>query len=450
MKRFYEIIFISIIFFIICFVYKSQPRITLNGGKGWDGLTYYSMTEQIEAGANPVLGVMPHVRRLGTPYLIARFSQFTGINIIDSALYINLAGALITVLLLLLWLRKFFVKFWITALLCFLFMMAWYAPVRYSFYVPLITDPWGAVWLVWAMLLLHSMRNCHDQKRERAFLVYLIAYSLVISIGNLFRESNAILCILPLFIVFPFFKIKIEKKNLKLNQGILFVRRIWNRYFVWKNLIVLIPFLFVAVSNIYINKHVAVSDRNLYSYTENILTCIYTKTVPEYILGILTAFGPLILLVPLFFNQFKTILREKQELLVLLVISLLFGYIGGTDTERILCMSGFPVILLILGTSIEKLFYSSQRWWLYILFILQAISMRFFWNLPDYSIQSGHTPLPFFGLMSNQVKYLYLYSHWSNYLLSTVLLIEYFMLFIVTWYIVYNKVAFTFERSVRK
>jgi hypothetical protein len=450
MKRFYEIIFISIIFFIICFVYKSQPRITLNGGKGWDGLTYYSMTEQIEAGSNPVLGVMPHVRRLGTPYLIARFSQFTGINIIDSALYINLAGALITVLLLLLWLRKFFVKFWITALLCFLFMMAWYAPVRYSFYVPLITDPWGAVWLVWALLLLQSMRNCHDQKRERAFLVYLIAYSLIISIGNLFRESNAILCILPLFIVIPFSKINIEKNNLKLNQGILLFRRILKRYFVWKNLILLIPLLFVAVSNIYINKHIAVSDRNLYSYSENILTCIYTKTIPEYILGILIAFGPLILLVPLFFNRFKSVLWEKQELLTLLVISLLFGYIGGTDTERILCMSGFPVILLILGNSIEGLFYSSQRWWLYILFILQTISMRFFWNLPDYSIQSGHTPLPFFGLMSNHVKYLYLYSHWSNYLLSTVLLAEYFMLFIVTWYIIYNKVGLTFERSARK
>jgi hypothetical protein len=448
MKKFYEIIFISVIFFIICFVYKSQPRITLNGGKGWDGLTYYSMTEQIQAGSNPVQGVMPHVRRLGTAFLVARFSQFTGINILDSALYINLAGALATVILLFLWLRKFFEKFWIAGLLCFLFMMAWYAPVRYSFYVPMTTDPWGAVWLISALLLLSSMRDSQNQKRKRAVIGYLIAYAVVISIGNLFRESNAILSILPLFIFLPFGKLHIDKNNLKLKQGILFARRIWNRYFVWRNLIVLIPFLFVAVSNIYINKHVAVSDRNLYSYTQNILTCIYTKTIPEYILGILTAFGPLILLVPLFFNRFKTILWEKQELLVLLIISLLFGYIGGTDTERILCMSGFPVILLLLGISIDKLFYSSQRWWLYILFILQTISMRFFWNLPDYSIQSGHTPFPFFGLMSSHVKYLYLYSHWSNYLLSTILLIEYFILLVVTWYIIYNKVVLKPKKAI--
>ncbi|HEY4966312.1 MAG TPA: hypothetical protein VII28_07925, partial [Puia sp.] len=428
-------------FFIICFVYKSQPRITLNGGKGWDGLTYYSMTEQIHAGSTQISGVMPHVRRLGTPLLIAWFSQITGINIIESALYVNLTGALITVLLLFLWLRNFFVKFWITALLCFLFMMAWYAPVRYSFYVPLTTDPWGAVWLVWALILMRSMRNCRNQKREWAFIVYLIIYSLVISIGNLFRESNAVLCILPLFIVFPIGKLKIDKNNLKVNQGFLFIRRISNRYFVWKYLYVLIPFLCIAVSNLYIKKHVAVSDRNLYSYTENILTCIYTKTVPEYILGILTAFGPLILLVPLYFHRFKSILLEKQELLVLLIISLLFGYIGGTDTERILCMSGFPVILLILGSSIEGLYYSSQRWWIYVLFILQTLSMRFYWNLPDYSIQSGHTPVPFFGLLSDHVKYLYLYSHWSNYLLSTILLTEYLILFMATWYIVHNKIV---------
>jgi hypothetical protein len=214
---------------------------------------------------------------------------------------------------------------------------------------------------------------------------------------------------------------------------------------VRENLYLLIPFLFVTASGLYIKKHIAVGDRNLYSYTENILTCIYTKTVPEYLLGILTAFGPLILLVPLYWNRFKNILWEKQELLVLLVISLLFGYIGGTDTERILCMSGFPVILLILGISIEGLFYSAQRWWLYLLFVLQTISMRFFWNLPDYSVQSGHTPLPFFGIMSSHVKYLYLYSHWSNYLLNTILLVEYFILFIATWYIIHYKVDLKFR-----
>ena len=292
MKNFLGIITISILFFIICFVYKGQPRISLNGGKGWDGLTYYSMTEQIQAGSNPVVGVMPHVRRLGTPFLIARFSQTTGINIIDSALYINLAGALATVLLLFLWLRKFFEKFWITVLLCFLYMMAWYAPVRYSFYVPLTTDPWGAVWLVLGLLLLHSMRVCWNNKRKRAFAIYLMAYSIVISIGNLFRESNAILCILPLFIVLPIRKPNIDKNNFKMNQAIRFTSNTWRRYVVLQNLYLLIPFLFVAVSGFYIKKHIAVSDRNLYSYSENILTCIYTKTLPEYMLGIFNGVWP--------------------------------------------------------------------------------------------------------------------------------------------------------------
>ena len=450
MKKIYEIFIISIIFFVICFVYKGQQRITLNGGKGWDGLTYYSMTEQIQAGANPVVGVMPHIRRLGTPFLVARFSQITGINILDSALYINLAGALITALLLYFWLKKFFKEFWITCLLCFLFMMTWYAPVRYSFYVPFTTDPWGAVWFVGALLLLNSMRNSYKIKRDRVFMGYLFAYSLVISIGNLFRESNAILCILPLFILYPFRKFNISYKTMTVHHGLLFIRKTWNLYFVRQNLFLLVPFLFIAGSNIFIKKHIAISDLNDYSYLGNILTCFYTKTLPEYILGVLTAFGPLLLLVPLYYSRFKSLLWERQELLVLLMVSLLLGYIGGTDTERILCMSGFPVILILLGISIKGLFYSPQRWWFYILFIFQTIAMRFFWSLPDYDVKSGHTPVPFFGLMSSHVKYLYLYSHWSNYIVNTIELIEYLVLFVLTGYIIHNKVVLKLNPVISK
>jgi len=235
-----------------------------------------------------------------------------------------------------------------------------------------------------------------------------------------------------------------------INHGILFIRKTWNLYFVKQNLFFLVPGLFILASGMYIRKHIVVSDLNVYSYLDNVLSLIYTKTLPEYILGILTAFGPLILLLPFFYGRFKTLLGEKQELLILLFISLLFGFIGGTDTERILCMSGFPVILLLMGISIRGLFYSSQRWWLYVLFALQAIAFRFFWYLPDYTVKSGHTPIPFFGLMSSHVKYLYLYSHFSNYILNTILLIEYLVLFIVTWYIIHNNVELNWKPSIPK
>jgi hypothetical protein len=441
MRKIYEILIISIIFFIICFVYKRQQRISLNGGKGWDGIFYYHITEQIQDGTYPVVEELPFVRRLGTPFLIARFSTITGINIMDSALYVNLTGALITVLLLMFWLKKFFDRFWINCLLCFLFMMAWYAPVRFLFYIPVSSDSWGAVWFMISLLILQVMRDSYSNDNHRRFIGWVIAYALVISVGNIFRESNAVLCILPFFILNPIKHLQVFSGIKDVSYYVQGMRKSLMFFFNKRNLILLIPVVSIIFSNAFIRKSTAVSDHNVYSYVDNVFTCFYTKTPPEYILGIFIAFGPLILLVPFFYKKWKPLLLDKQELLALLIISLLFGFIGGTDTERIIFMSGFPVIFLLLGISIKSVYDCPQRWWLYVLFILQSIAFRFYWTLPDYTVKSGHTPVPFFGLMSNHVKYLYLYSHFSNYIVNTILLGEYLMLLVLTWYVLEHKIV---------
>jgi hypothetical protein len=441
MKFFYEISIISIIFFSICFVYKGQQRITLNGGKGWDGIYYYKITEQIQAGTRLVVGELPFIKRLGTPFLISVYSNITGTNILDSALYINLTGVFITVILLLFWLKLFINEFWIRGLLCFLFMMAWYAPLRYSFYIPLTSDAWGAVWFVGGLLLLHIIRESYTNKNNKAFIAYIFVYSLVIAIGTFFRESNGVLCILPFFILNPFKNLKFSSGRINISNCIYLLKKTLHTYLNRQTIFLFVPLIFIALTNILIGTLIKVDDRDGYSYFQNVLLCLFTKTLPEYLLGILIAFGPVLMIVPFFYSQFKSLLWENQELGALLIISLLFGLIGGTDTERILFMSGFPVILLLLGISMKGIFNSPQRWWLYVLLILQTISFRFFWSLPDHTIKSGHTPIPFFGLMSDHVKYLYLYSHFSNNILSLLLLIEYFILFVATWYVLHNKVA---------
>jgi hypothetical protein len=291
-----------------------------------------------------------------------------------------------------------------------------------------------------ALLIIHVLRESYVLGKYRKFVSYIIAYAVVIGLGNLFRESNGILCILPLFIFNPFKYFHLSIKKLSFRDVARQVQIIWKLYFVRMTILMAIPIIFVATSNWLIKNLITLSDQNVYSYLDNILTCLYTKTLPEYLLGILISFGPLILLTPFFYRQYKLIFLENQELLVVLLISFLFGYIGGTDTERILFMSGFPVILIIIGVSVKGIFYSKQRWWLYLLFILQSIAFRFYWTLPDHTIKSGHTPVPFFTLMSNHVKYLYLYSHFSNYLVNTIMLVEYFVLFISTWYVLQNKV----------
>ena len=118
MKRIYEVLLISAGFLIICLVYSGQRRATIN--PGWDASYYYNITEQIQKGTTPVAGELPFIKRIATPYLIARMSNMTGMNLLDSALAINLLGTFISTLLLLFWLRIFFEESWIRVLLCFL------------------------------------------------------------------------------------------------------------------------------------------------------------------------------------------------------------------------------------------------------------------------------------------------------------------------------------------
>jgi hypothetical protein len=441
MKSFIGISVLAVLFISICFIYHGQQRITLNGGKGWDGIYYYQVTEQIKAGADRITGELPFVRRLGTPFLVAEYSGMTGADILDSALAVNLIGAFIAVLLLFYWLKSFIAEYWICILLCFLFMVAWYLPVRYSYYVPLTSDAWGAVWFLAALLLLNLMRKSFMLKRTGAFAAYVLAFSFITGIAVLFRESNAILCVLPFFIFNPLCLPDSYSGSWTISQALAHLKRICKHYPLRQTVILFLPVLFVLGANLFVKKHIVISAQNNYSYFQNVLELIFTKSFPEYLLGILIAFGPLIILLPFFYGQYKSLLKERQELLILCASSLVFGYIGGTDTERILFMSGFPVIFLLLGNSIRSIYYSSQRWWLYVLFILQAISYRLFWSLPDCTVQSGHTPIPFFGLMSSKVKYLYLYSHFSSYILNFILLMEYFILFFATMYIIRNKVS---------
>jgi hypothetical protein len=166
MKIAYEILIISILFFCICFIYKDQPRNTINEGKGHDGTWYYNIAEQVQQGVVPVVGEKPFIKRIGNFFLIGKFSKYSGSNLLDSALYVNLFGALITAILLIFWLRIFINTFWVRSLLIFLFMMAWFVPLRGSFFMPMGSDSWGGAWFVGGLLLLNNVRKSYDSNHR--------------------------------------------------------------------------------------------------------------------------------------------------------------------------------------------------------------------------------------------------------------------------------------------
>jgi len=435
MKLAYEIIIVSLIFFLICLLYKNQQRISHNNGKGWDGVSYYKMAEQYRDGATTVTADMPFVKRIGTPFLIGNYSRITGTSLLESALIVNLAGVFVLVILLVFWLRRFINVFWIRLLLCLLFLIAWHAPLRYSFLIPLTTDAWAAVWLVTGLLLLNRLHK-YQSENNKVLLPGIIALSIVTSIGILFRESNIALALAAPFILNPLKNWDFNQNIFKVSGWLNFIKKTVLMYWKRNSLLLFLPLLFAFLITIGINKLVVPASG--WSVLKTTIDWFYEKSLPQFLLGIFIAYGPVLVLVPYYFKSYKTIFFDRQDLSVLFLIFLLFGLIGGTDTERILYMSSFPIIFIMIGISIKQLYASPQRLWLVVLLILQTLAYRFYWLTPDYLTERKGIPIPFFTLLGNKFEYLYLFSEFGHHILNTLLLIEYIVLFIMTGFIVNN------------
>ena len=435
MKRFLELFFITALFILICFVYKGQARLSLNEGKGWDGMYYYKMTEQILQGDYAVTGELPFVKRVGTPFLMAQYARLTGSGLLESATIVNLMGIYLTVILLVFWLRIFIDRFWLRGLLCFLFMMGWYLPLRIGFYDSVASDAWGAVWFMSGVLLLDVIRKAFCQKRKMVLLFYVLIFSIVVAVGNLFRESNAVLCVALFFVLNPLKEMTLFPVKAVTLSGIKSsFKKTGKLYATPQTILLFIPILVVGVVNWIVSNHIHVAESD-YSYIKALFFWFYKKSLSAYLLGVLNAVGPLLLLLPFYFKEMKSILWERQELLVLLILSFFFGYFAGGDTERIFFMSGFPMLLVWMGFAIKNIFESSKRWWLYVLLALQTIAFRFYWFVPDCPNDFWNTPFPFFTLLGSHFQYLFLYSYHGQYILNSLILAEYFVLFIITWYI---------------
>lgn len=435
MRKILELGFITILFLFVCFVYQNQPRISHQNGQGWDGAFYYSMTEQIMQGNKIISGELPFVKRIGTPFLIAEFSMLSGRNVLDSALIVNLIGTYLTVILLFFWLGFYFRNFWLKCFLCFLLMMAWYVPLRMSFYEPMTSDAWGAFLFMGGLLLITAIRDSIKKRKKLYFIGYLIAFSLVVSVGILFRESNSVLAIALIFVLNPF---KALPEQYRISPLINTVKEIFkNIWYVLYNrltIFLFLPLLFVVFVNVLLTKHIEVAG-NEYSYIKALFYWFYNKSLPENILGIFNSYGPLLLLLPFYFKEIKAVLFEKQELIILLLLSFFFGFFAGADTERIFFMSSFPIIFLWLGFSIRNIYNSSKRWWFFVLLFFQTFAFRFYWNLPDFPNDFQNTPFPFFSLIGSHFQYLFLYSYHGQYVLNTLLFTEYIFLFFITWYV---------------
>lgn len=431
MKLFFELLICLGLFALVGFIYSSQPRISCNDGKGWDGVTYYNMATQFQQGSPKIAGDVPFVKRLGTPYLVSKYADYTGKDILTSARDVNLAGAAIVLFLLALWLRRFLSKAWIRISLCILYLLAWHGPLRFLFYYPFISDVWGVAWLI-ASLLLMDMTKKKWLYTGTISPVLIGLLSLSIFIGIFFRESNAFLALAALFIINPFSAFKAGGNIFQPTQYLQFISDSIRNYFNKKNILIFLP-LVLAIAATYVGGQLIVNTNvEGYSYIKTMMQWFYEKSIPEFILAIFIAYGPLVVLVPFYFKFYKSLLIQRQELTVLLLLALLFGYIGGSDSERIVYMSSFPIVFILIGICMEQIGRSKAAWWLAVLCLLQLLAYRVAWFIPDCVAPTLKKPLPFFTLMGQNFEYTLLYSGFGNYALNTILFIQYVFLLVAT------------------
>ncbi len=430
MKLIYELLITIFLTCIITFIYQNQARTLINNGKGYDGFYYYKICENIQKEKNPIVGEAPFINRVGTFWLISNFSSYSKYNLLKSAEIVNYTGGFLTILLLVIWLRIYIKTYSVRLILTLLFCTCWFLPLRIVKFYPMTSDPWGAFWFLLGLIMLNLLFRALNEHKNKLF--YLFLFSIIVSIGTLFRESNIILAFSILFYDDPIRYKSIFKLNFVKNV-------IFKRSLLIKLFFVSISVLFTITIKFLTNRYIEKSNFTNYSYLDSIVHWFYLKSLPQFLLGFFLAYGPIISILP-FIKDNKTFLLKNQSLSFLLICGFGLSYIGGSDTERILYYLTFPIILVLIGISIKNLLLSNQKWYLILILILQTIAYRLFWLTPDFEYNNKIHILAFFNLIGNKFPHLFLYSQHGNIILNTILLIQYIFILFLSSYIIKNKI----------
>ena len=112
------------------------------------------------------------------------------------------------------------------------------------------------------------------------------------------------------------------------------------------------------------------------------------KSPDQYVMGWLTAFGPVIAVVLYDWRRALRLLADHEWLAALMAGCAALSLVGGSDTERFAFWS-LPVVYLLLARAIEHhAGVLRSRVLIAALVISQAIAARVFWGIPDPRAES--------------------------------------------------------------
>lgn len=407
----FNVYLISLLIFIsLNLLYAfTQKAISNNDGKGWDGVYYYEITEQIINGEN-ISTISPFIYRIGTPLLVAILSPgdiHLGFKVI------NLIFNLISLLIFVYWLNIFLKNYYVKIILIFLLLIQWHAPFRFIWYYPIYVDP------IFVTIVLSLLILIHLYKKTSSPAIFLFI-CFICFIGVYFRETIMLMSFSFIFI----YNVNI-KNLLSVIREENFITLIKNFKFKY---ILFIPSILAIISSIIL--FYSLKPINQDSFWITAISWLYRKSFIQYILGIYQAFGPIVILLLFFWREIINHLFENQYQLFFLILIFCLGFIGGSDTERILFWS-FPVIYLLIGIILEKNTFLFKRRLFGFILLIQFISNRLFWIIPDYPTTEISFAIPLYTLMGNNVNYLNLLSFHSSKLYSFIFFSQYLITTII-------------------
>ncbi len=378
---------VAVVAAVYVLTFATQPRIDVNGGKGYDGAFYHDMAERM-ANGEPPEGQWRYVRRIGTPILAAVADSLDPLR---GFLIVNVAATVISSVLLLFWLRRYLETPWLRVALVALYATHWLQLVRFTVFYPALVDPWTQV-------ACFAGLNCIAWYEENPGLRPAAAVALVSLTGIFFRE---LAIVVPLTFLFA------RSPRLEHFRTFPFVRiRGFPRFEQW------IPLGLAGAALVWIGSYVVVRDPG-FSSREFLEQRAYDRNPIVYLLGWMSAFGPALFVVLFdwraavdFFSRHKVFLAYTAGVAVV-------SWAGSILSERHALNSAAPIVYMLLGRTIER-----HRAWFrspsLVVFLLaaQAVVHRVFWATPqpvdDYLLHAP--PAVLLTPIGDGVSYMHLFA----------------------------------------
>ncbi len=397
--RRWEVIAVAVAFVLVNLATAAtQPTFPFDDRAGWEGLNYLSIARQTAAGHFPITDEAPTVYRLGAPVLAGLLDRFTGWDLLTCFQLVNGTANVLTVALLVAWLRLFLGDWRVRVALVLAFLLQWDTPVRWLYFFPPHTDPW-----MWTFVLagLIAVERC--RARPTPGRIALVAALAVV--GVCFREI-----VLIVGLVLPF-------TGNPLRPGPPGER--WR--VLWPRFVPLAAGLLTMAA-----LRLAVRREGTYDFAWTAVHYLFTKPWPAYVVSWFSAFGPILWLAILRARRAGRFLAERQHLAVYLAAFAALAYMGGSDTERFLYWA-MPVVYVLIGRTLEDRTDPWPRSLLVGLAGMQLIAGRaVFWPaIPIHSELARHAPplltpfgrdIPFNDLFSDSAPHLQTFFLFLEYL----------------------------------